>query len=107
MSRQKRSNSPPAPPVDSHTLKFVSRAEQLQLRGQRNYDRYMRVIKNYVAIDSPAHVQWQREYAEESERDAGWNSSHGPVTGGASILSWRDEHKESAQQSAPAKRIGK
>ena len=67
----------------------------------------MRVIKNYVAIDSPQHVQWQRESAEESEHDAGWNSSHGPVAGGASILPWRDAHEETAQPSASAKRTGK
>jgi hypothetical protein len=89
MPRQVRSARTTAPPVDSHVLRFVSRADQLRLRGQRNYDRYTRVIKNYVAIDSPKHVQWQRESAEESERDAAWNRSHGPIPGGASVLPWR------------------
>ena len=67
----------------------------------------MRVIKKYVSFDGPKHAQWQRESAEESERDAAWKHPHGPVPGGASILPWRDEHEESAQQSASAKRIGK
>ncbi len=104
--RQTRSRtSSAAPPVDSHVVKFVSRADQLRLRGRRNYDRYMRVIKNYVALDSPKHVQWQRESAEESERDAGWNSSHGPVPGGASIFPWRDGQEDGARTSASAARI--
>src|SRR4030095_2460424 len=104
--RQTRSRtSTAAGPADSHTLKFCSRAEQLQLRGQRNYDRYMRVVKNYVAIDSPAHVQWQRESAEEPGRDAAWNHRHGPIPGGGNILPCRDEHEDSARTSASAARI--
>ena len=52
--RQTRSRtSSAAPPADSRHLKFASRADQLQLRGRRNFDRYMRVIKNYVAADGP------------------------------------------------------
>ena len=78
--RQPRSRTPTtAPPADSHVLKFVSRADQLRLRGQRNYDRYMRVIKNYVAADSPTHVQWQKESAEDAMWDAEWNKRHGPL----------------------------
>jgi len=102
MPSHKRSASTTAPPVTSHVLKFVSRADQLRLRGQRNYDRYMRVVKNYVAIDSPGHVQWQRESAEESERDAAWNSSHGPIPGGASILPWRHAGEPQAGLSTSA-----
>ena len=105
MSRQKRAASTPPPPADSHVLKFVSRAEQLQLRGRRNFDRYMRVIKKYVAADSAERVQWQQESAEESERDAAWNRSHGPIPGGASILPWRDECEDSALAPASAARI--
>ena len=73
--RQTRSgSSTAAPSTDSHVLKFVSRAEQLQLRGRRNYDRYMRVIKKYVAFDSPVHAQWQKESAEDAVWDAEWNN---------------------------------
>jgi hypothetical protein len=93
MSRQKRSNSTTAPPVDSHVLTFVFRAKQLQLRGQRNYDRYMRVIKNYVAADGPVRAHWQKESAEDAMWDAEWNKRHGPVPGGARILHWLREHE--------------
>ena len=101
--RQTRSGTPTtAPPANSHVLKFVSRAKQLQLRGQRNYDRYMRVIKHYVAIDSPKHVQWQRESAHESERDSEWNSRHGPIPGGGSVLPWRHAGEPQARLSTSA-----
>ena len=90
MSRQKRSTRTTAPPADSHVLKFVSRAEQLQLRGRRNFDRYMRVVKNYVSFDGPKHAQWQKESAEDAMWDAVWKKRHGPVPGGARILPWQD-----------------
>ena len=84
-------------------LKFVSRADQLQLRGQRNYSRWKLLTKGFVAADSPERVQWQRESAEESKRDAAWTRRHGPVPGGASILPWRDEQDDSARTSASAR----
>ena len=100
--RQTRSRtSSAARPVDSHVLKFVSRAEQLQLRGRRNFDRYMRVVKKYVAFDSAEHAQWQKESAEDAVWDAEWNKRHGPVPGGARILRWRHEGE---QRSAAASR---
>jgi hypothetical protein len=93
MSRQKRSTSTPAPPVDSHALKFVSRAEQLRLRGQRNYSRYMLVVKKFVKSDSLERAQWQKEFDEEDVWDAEWNKRHGLVPGGARILPLRHEHE--------------
>jgi len=72
-------------------LPFVSRSEQLRLRGMRNYSRYMLVTKRFVAGDSLERAQWQKEYAEEARRDADWNRRHGPVPGGASVLQWRHD----------------
>lgn len=97
MSRQPRSRRA-APPIDSHVLKFVSRAEELQLRGQRNYNRYMLVIKKLVAADSPERVQWQREAAEESQRDVAWNRRHGPLPGGVSVLHWRHDSQATREE---------
>ena len=50
-------------------LQFISRAEQLRLRGQRNYSRYMQVVKGFVEADGPERRQWQQESTEESVRD--------------------------------------
>ena len=89
-----------APAADSQVLKFVFRPEQLQLRGQRNYGRWKMLTKGFVGADSRERVQWQNESAEESQRDVAWSRRHGPIPGGASILPWRDEHDDSARQSA-------
>jgi hypothetical protein len=82
---------------------FISRADQLRLRERRNYNHYMLVTKKFVAPDSPERLQWQKESAEESQRDAAWNRRHGPVPGGPHILPWRDEHEDSARTSASAR----
>jgi hypothetical protein len=68
-------------------LQFISRAEQLRLRGSRNYSRYMMLTKKLIAPDSPERISWQRESAEESIRDAEWNRRHCPRPGGAVVLS--------------------
>jgi hypothetical protein len=72
--------------VRGQLLKFVSRADQLRLRGQRNYGRWKMLMYNFVAANGPERVQWQKEDADESRRDADWNRRHGPIPGGASIL---------------------
>jgi hypothetical protein len=98
MRRQLRSTTTPL--VASDILKFVSRADQLRLRGRRNYDRYMLLAKKVVTADSPERVRWQRESAEESQREVEWNRRHGPIPGGATILPWRDQHEGKAPTSA-------
>ena len=96
MPRQIGSSDTSAPPADSQVLGFISRAEQLDLRGRRNYDRYIQVTKGFVDPDSLERAEWQRESAEESMRDTEWNERHGPVASGASILRWRLGNEELA-----------
>jgi hypothetical protein len=102
MSRQNRPARTNAP-TDSRVPRFVSRADQLRLRGQRNFDRWMMVTKKFVAADSPERIRWQTESAEESQRDVAWNRRHGPIRDGATILPWRDEHEGRARPSASAR----
>jgi hypothetical protein len=103
--RQLRSSKTSAPPADSQVLRFISRAEQLNLRGSRNYDRYMQVVKGFMDPDSPERAEWQRESAEDVVRDAAWNQRHGALPGGARILQWQHEGERRARQltSADAK----
>ena len=89
----------------SQVIEFLSRADLLHLRGRRNYNRYMLVVKKFVDADSPERLRWQSESAEESQRDVAWNRRHGPIPGGATILPWRDEHEDSAQTSTSAPRL--
>ena len=86
----------------ARVLRFVSRAEQRRLRGQRNYSRYMRITKGLVDADGPERAQWHRESAEESVRDAEWKRRHDPVPGGARVLLWhRDERALDQPASVP------
>jgi hypothetical protein len=96
MRRQLRSSKISAPPADSQVLRVISRAEQLELRGQRNYSRYMFVVKGFVDPNSPERAQWRKEDAQESVQDAAWNERHGPVPGGAAILRWRQQRDDAS-----------
>jgi hypothetical protein len=102
MRRSLRPSRTTSPPLDPRVLQFISRADQLQLRGQRNYSRWKLLTKGFVAADSPERVQWEKKSDEDSRRDAAWNRRHGPVPGGAAILGWRDERREPTFTSAEA-----
>jgi hypothetical protein len=82
--------------TDLQVLIFVSRAEPLRLRGQRNYSRYMFIVKGFVDPDGPERAQWHKEFAEESAQDAEWNRRHGAVPGGAAILRWRQQRDDAS-----------
>jgi hypothetical protein len=95
MPTQSASSRIAASHVDSRIVQFLSRADLLHLRGRRNYNRYMLVVKKFVAADSPERLRWQRESAEETERDAAWKRRHGPVPGGARVLAFSVERSGS------------
>jgi hypothetical protein len=92
MRSRPQSSRTTCPPLDSRVLQVISRADQLQLRGQRNYGRWKMLTKGFVVADGPERAQWQKTDADESRRDADWNRRHGPVPGGARVLPWRHEH---------------
>jgi hypothetical protein len=73
--------------MPAEILRFISRAEQLRLRGSRNYSRYMMLTKGLIAPDSPERLSWQGQSAEESIRDVEWQRRHCPRPGGAVVLS--------------------
>ena len=62
---------------------FISRAQQLQICGSRNYSQWMMVTKGHVAPDGPEREQWKAEALAESKADAEWAKHHGRVDGGA------------------------
>jgi hypothetical protein len=105
MRRRLQPSTITSPPVDSRVLQFVSRADQLQLRGQRNYSRYMLLTKGFVAPDGPERAQWQRESAQDSQRDAEWNQRHGPIPGGARVVTFQPDTHGSASTARSSRAI--
>jgi hypothetical protein len=100
MSKQKRPSTITAQAADSQVLRFVSRAQQLRLRGSRNYSRYMRLTKGFVDPYGPERAQWQRESAEDVVRDAAWDQRHGSLPGGARIVQWRQDAEQRLRHSS-------
>jgi hypothetical protein len=88
--------------MPSDVLRFLSRADQLELRGRRNYNRYMLVNKKFVAANSLEHLRWQRESEEDTQSDVEWSRRHGPIPDGARVLQWRHETDGTRQQLRPA-----
>lgn len=90
--------------MTARLVRFISRAEQLRLRGNRNFSRYMQVTKRLVEHDGPERRQWQRESADEDIRDIEWNRRHGKIDGGAEILRFR-QVAERAETNANESRV--
>jgi len=67
-------------------VRFISRWEQLRLRGHRDFSRYMKLTKGLVQPDGPERRRWQEEAAEEAVQDTAWNRRHGRIEGGADML---------------------
>jgi hypothetical protein len=52
--------------MTARIVRFISHTEQLRLRGNRNYSRYMLIVKGFVAGDSLERAQWHKESAQEN-----------------------------------------
>ena len=53
----------------------------------------------------PERRQWKQEAAEDALRGAEWTRCHGPIAGGARILSWRHRHPTSVTPRYPRARL--
>jgi hypothetical protein len=92
MRRQRLSSTTSKPPVDSHVLKFVSRAEQLAWRTRWKKGRWVKL--SWTSEERSAILRQDEVYRQADVR---WQLNHGPVPGGASILQWRNEHSAGLQ----------
>jgi hypothetical protein len=90
--------------MTARLVRFISRTEQLRLRGNRNFGRYMQVTKRLVEPDGPERRQWQQESADEDIRDIEWNRRHGKIDGGAKILRFT-QVAERAETNADESRV--
>ena len=54
-------------PMTSRIVRFISRTEQLRLRGNRNFGRYKSLTHGLVEPNGPERRQWQQESADEDK----------------------------------------
>ena len=87
-------------------LQFVSRAEQLRLRGGRNFARFMMFNSGRVAASSPERCKWLAEDADERCQDATWAQRHGPVHGGAIVVVFQLDDRSRHAQPTPITQRG-
>ena len=90
--------------MTARIVRFISRTEQLRLRGNRNFGRYKSLTHGLVEPDGPERRQWQRESADEDIRDIEWNRRHGKIEGGAKILRFK-QLAERAETNANESRV--
>jgi hypothetical protein len=55
----------------------------------------MLFTKGFVEPDGPERALWQQESAEDVVRDAEWNRRHGPVPGGAQVVTCKTDTQTS------------
>jgi hypothetical protein len=92
MRRQLRPSTT-SPLIDSHLLKFVSRAEHLAWRERWKKGRWVKL--SWTPEERSAILRQDEAYRQA---DARWLLHHGPVPGGASILRWRHEPDVAMQE---------
>lgn len=85
-------------------VRFISRKEQLRLRGNRNFGRYKSLTHGLVEPDGPERRRWQQESADEDIRDIEWNRRHGRIEAGAAILRFK-QVPERAETNANKSRV--
>ena len=84
--------------MTARIVRFISRTEQLRLRGNRNFGRYKSLTHGLVEPDGPERREWQQESADEDIRDAEWNGRHGRIEGGADILRFKERADQQSSQ---------
>ena len=88
--------------MTANIVRFISRTEQLRLRGNRNFGRFKSLTHGLVEPDGAERRQWKQESADEDLRDAEWNRRHGRIDRGADILRFKqraDRLEPSANES--------
>lgn len=70
-------------------LTFVSRAEQIRLRGQRNFSHWHRITKGLEPFGPAERKRLFQRQAEDEAKDRAWVQRHHPLSEGAVVLRFR------------------
>ena len=72
--------------MTARVLQFVSRAEQVRLRGMENYARWNRIIKGLEPYGPRERHRIFRQHDENERKDREWAMRHAPIPSGARVL---------------------
>jgi len=67
-------------------LTFVSRGEQLRLRGQRNFSHWHRITKGLEPFGPAERKRLFQRQAEDEAKDRAWAQRHHPLQGGGIVV---------------------
>jgi hypothetical protein len=75
--------------MSAKVLEFVSRAQRLfRLRGMRNFGHYKR---RSLGLEPLSPAERLKEQADDEANEKNWAKRHGPLPGGAIVLSFETE----------------
>jgi hypothetical protein len=69
-------------------LQFVSRSEQLRLRGMRNFSNWHRITKGLEPFGPAERKRLFHRQAEDEAKDRAWVQRHHPLAVPAVVLSF-------------------
>ena len=72
-------------------LPFVSRNEQVRLRGMRNYAHWKRIMKGLEAFGPAERNRLFQRQAEDEAKDRAWVQRHHPLPEGGVVLSFQTQ----------------
>jgi hypothetical protein len=75
--------------MSAKILTFVSRGEQVRLRGMDNYSRWKRITKGLEPFGPAERARLFRRQADDEAKDRAWVQRHHPVPEGAVVLLFR------------------
>jgi hypothetical protein len=70
-------------------LQFVSRREQLRLRGMRNFSHWHRITKGLEPFGREERKRLFQRQAEDEAKDRAWAQRHHPLSDGGIVLSFQ------------------
>src|SRR5262249_49707798 len=80
-------------------LKFVSRGEQLRLRGMRNFAHWNRIRLGQEPFGPNERSRLFHRQAEDEAKDRAWVQRHHPLPESANVLRFPAREKESRDDS--------
>jgi hypothetical protein len=74
-------------------IPFVSRSEQLRLRGMRNFSHWHLITKGLEPFGPAERKRLFQQQAEDEAKDRAWTQRHHPLPEGGVVLSFQSRER--------------